>query len=563
MHEIDVDQIMSEIRAEIKAKGYKTEDLSFQDIPIPSEANIGSDVKNVFSPAELLNQINACNRDWNNPMFFPFPGKNPVKKVVQKTVRKVSKCVFWPIVNYQNQFNADVVRALNQFKFYVDADNGKYAALKQELSREVKQVKKAAKRRIEKAKEEIRKVQKEAEKARDEAEEAKREVEEAKKEIVRLRGELDDKVGNLAKQLTGVKWSLWDEETSKSEKEIDIVHCDICGYQAQRDSFETRESECKFNGGKLVRYVCPECGVIFGPTKFMNLSQQEIDEDYKVHYYGFSEAYLLDKELEAFYMLNPNKDGIYLNYGCGRWSKSIQKLREDGYNVYGYEPYAPETDSPYMITNEAELVKMKFDGIYSNDLLEHLIDPIKDLRFMETLLMHPTSQMAHSTACYVYKYEDTRFHTHFFTGNSVEVMSERAGLKIVGYRNAFKERDFICYVFSGVNDKVDYKAYMYVSEYGERIGGSIILHKNGLMCGPYMLFSKGNYRMLFTVTLNGKESIPLKITADKGRKELFTVSLKDGENNVSFSLDGLENNVEFVIYNDEAEDIVVKEISMF
>ncbi len=535
MQRIDVDLIMSEIRKEIKEKGYKEEDLKFQDIPIPTIQGMDN---GKYNAAELLNQVNLCNKDWNNPMFFPFPGSNPVKKLFQKIIRKVSKCVFWPIVNYQNKFNSDVVRTLNQLKYYVDDENTIFEEIRKQIQT-LEQEQKATRKFYEELTNE--------------------KLEAVTRQLILT----DEKLRVVTRQLMGVKWKQNDELAKKEEHATDIIRCNICGYHAQRGSFETKEAECIFRGGRLVRYVCPECGVIFGPTKFMNLSQNDIDEDYKIHYYGFDEGCSFDKEIEAFYMLNPNKDGVYLNYGCGCWSKSIQQLRADGYNVYGYEPYASEADNPYMITNEAELVKMKFDGIYSNDLLEHLLDPIEGLRFMKTLLMHPESKMAHSTACYMYKYEYTRFHTHFFTGNSVEIMSKQAGLKILDHRNAMEERDFICYVFAGENDRVDYKSCLYVSEYGERKDGNIILHKKGLMCGPYMILGKGRYRMNFAVKLSDREVIMLKITADKGRKVLLTAGLKDGDNAISFFLEELQQNVEFTISNDGSEDIIIKEVSMF
>ncbi len=521
MQRIDVDQIMSEIRKEIKEKGYKEEDLKFQDIPVP--AIPGTD-NGRFQAAELQNQINLCNKEWNNPMFFPFPGRNPVKKMFQKTIRKVSKCVFWPIVNYQNKFNSDVVRTLNQLQYYTEESIAQNDMLRKRIQNLIQE----------------------------QADDRKR-----YEELT------DERLRTVSRQLMDIKWKQIDERAEREEKATDMISCDICGYHAQRGSFEKKESECIFNGGRLVRYVCPECGVIFGPTKFMNLSQKEIDEDYKIHYYGFDEGSSLDKETEAFYMLNPDKDGVYLNYGCGCWSKSIQQLRADGYNVYGYEPYAPETDNPYMITSEAELLKMKFDGIYSNDLLEHLLNPIEGLRFMKTLLMHPRAKMAHSTACYIYKYEYTRFHTHFFTGNSVEIMSKQAGLRILDHRDEMEEKDFICYVFGTENDRVDYKSCLYVSENGERKDGKIIVHKNGLVCGPYMTIGKGEYKMNFAVKLNGRKEIMLKITADAGRKILMTAGLRDGDNPISFSLEELQQEVEFTICNDGPEDVEIKEVSMF
>ena len=380
-----------------------------------------------------------------------------------------------------------------------------------------------------------------------------------------LKDELEFRTGVLARQVMYTKWKYIDDVVARTEKPTDIVKCKVCGYEAERGTYKTKISQCQFNGGKLVRYICPKCGVIFGPTKFSNLSQEEIDEDYTAHYFGYNETPLAYKEIEAFYMLNPTKEGVYLNYGCGSWSKTIQKLRAEGYNVYGYEPYAPETDNPYMITSKKELVKMKFDGIFSNDLLEHLMDPVEDLKFMKTLLKDPRSKMSHSTACYIYKYEITRFHTHFFTGDSVKVMSERAGLKIVDYRNEMEEKDFICYVYGIDGESVDYRTYMYVSENGEREdNGDITLHENGLLCGPYMVLGSMKYQM--DVDIEGipeDNTCTLRITAEKGRKVLKEVQLHNGITAVDFEVEeGFLNDCEFVIQNQYDTDIVVKKLAM-
>ncbi len=56
MQKIDVEQIMNEIRAEIREKGYTENELKFQDIPIPAVP--GTD-NGKFNLAELHNQINA------------------------------------------------------------------------------------------------------------------------------------------------------------------------------------------------------------------------------------------------------------------------------------------------------------------------------------------------------------------------------------------------------------------------------------------------------------------------------------------------------------------------
>lgn len=258
--------------------------------------------------------------------------------------------------------------------------------------------------------------------------------------------EYEKGISVISRQLLWTKWKVIDSYVEKEELLDDLVKCTICGDAHKRKDYKVVESECIFNGGRLVRYVCPTCGVIFGPTKFTSQGENNIGEDYRVHYLGFNEGDSSYKEERAFYMLSPDKNKIYLNFGCGRWSGTLKKLRGLGYNVYGFEPYASNKNSDYIITDVEQLKRMRFDGIFTNDVLEHFLLPIDELKFM-TELLSKDGKMAHCTSCYTYKYEFTRFHTHFFTGKSVSVMAERAGLEIIDYCDDLAENDFICYVF--------------------------------------------------------------------------------------------------------------------
>ncbi len=135
-----------------------------------------------------------------------------------------------------------------------------------------------------------------------------------------------------------------------------------------------------------------------------------------------------EQETELFYRLHPSKSGIYLNWGSGSWSRTIDNLRKEGYNVYGYDPYAP-TDSEYIIKDEETLKTFSFDGIFSHDLLEHLRNPLEMFKLCSEILK-PQGIMIHSTACYDYVYEYSRFHLFFYTGDSVNVLCNKSGFYI-------------------------------------------------------------------------------------------------------------------------------------
>lgn len=365
--------------------------------------------------------------------------------------------------------------------------------------------------------------------------------------VNKLAEETKHNLGAMSRLVISTKWMSAD--ALLKETDDDYLTCRICGHSQRRGEYVTKEADCIFHGGHLKRYICPKCGVVFGPTKFSGQSQQQIDDDYTVHYLGFSEGDSSKKEERAFYMLYPTKEGVYLNYGCGHWSKSLQELRNRGYQVYGYEPYAPDMKNPFMVSSKEALSRMQFDGIYSNDLLEHLLDPVEELKFMRTLLLNGDSKMAHSTSCYIYKYEYTRFHIHFFLGNSLSILAENSGFHIVDSCNDVKQNDFICYVFA-TNDKRNLLDRMFLNEKGIRDAyGKVVLESKGILFGPYLNLGKRRYTL--EVRINGcSETSEIKITSRYGKKILETGKLLDGINQIIVDLDAPEKDVEFVIENE-------------
>jgi 2-polyprenyl-3-methyl-5-hydroxy-6-metoxy-1,4-benzoquinol methylase len=101
--------------------------------------------------------------------------------------------------------------------------------------------------------------------------------------------------------------------------------------------------------------------------------------------------------------------------------------------VWGYEPSVPP-QSPF-IAGCLDSISAKFDAIFSNNVVEHLRDPVADFKVMASYL-RPGGVMVHATPCFELRYENTRFHTAFYLGRSVEVIAERAGLRVVD-----RERD--------------------------------------------------------------------------------------------------------------------------
>lgn len=372
----------------------------------------------------------------------------------------------------------------------------------------------------------------------------------------------DRTISAAARDLIRAKWQLRDMRSEQKNENDRRLRCGICGYSAPAGTFETKETDCIFAGGHLKRFICPECGCIFGPTKFADQTKQEFDDDYTVHYAGFQEGDSTHKEKFAFEQLRPTKDGIYLNYGCGRWSHTIEELRTQGYQVYGYDPYAADIDNPHVITDIKELSKMRFDGIFSNDLLEHLADPIRELQFMKLLLRKPESRMSHCTGCFHYKYEYTRFHMFFFTGNSVHVLAEKAGLSILGHMDEPSSED-PCYVFGIQNSRIDLLHHMMSTDQSQAESG-IKAGSNEVIFGPYLTLPPGEY--VFTVHLSLPseiDEVQCNITSEHGEKILQSLTLFSGYNHISVILNEVQTDLELVIPNTAPQgDILVEQLAL-
>jgi len=98
MKQIDIDKIISEIRAEIKENGYTSDLLSFKDINIAEATNLEEIISLSYftrSKAEIEEYP-----DWGNGSSFA-----SIKVFVKKAIRKCLKFYIVPIVEKQNQYN--------------------------------------------------------------------------------------------------------------------------------------------------------------------------------------------------------------------------------------------------------------------------------------------------------------------------------------------------------------------------------------------------------------------------------------------------------------------------
>ena len=88
-------------------------------------------------------------------------------------------------------------------------------------------------------------------------------------------------------------------------------------------------------------------------------------------------------------------------------------------------------------------ISARFDGIFSNNVIEHFRDPRRQFEEFRRILK-PGARMAHSSPCYEYAYAFTRFHTLFLLGRSTNVLAARTGFRV---SDRTKDGEYINLVF--------------------------------------------------------------------------------------------------------------------
>ena len=251
---------------------------------------------------------------------------------------------------------------------------------------------------------------------------------------------LEGQVAQLQTYSVEAFWTALDRayEISLSHREL---ICIVCGQAGLRSDFSILTDRCMFGGGMLERYKCPSCDAVFGPQKYLDLSEDFVNLDYALLYSRYKEVNSTENEVRTFRSLDPTPGKLYLNWGCGIWSETIARLRDEGFDVWGFEPNAVSSD-PHIVSSR-EHISARFDGIFSNNVIEHFRDPVGQFREFNQILK-PGGVMAHSSPCYEYAYAVTRFHTLFLMGRSPEALARRTGFRV---KNRIQDEDYINVIF--------------------------------------------------------------------------------------------------------------------
>jgi SAM-dependent methyltransferase len=199
------------------------------------------------------------------------------------------------------------------------------------------------------------------------------------------------------------------------------VNCPICFLQEILSKFKVLKAQDIFHAGQLIRYECPNCDVVFGDLRFLNLSKEEIKQDYLDLYSFYNEGDTTKYIYYIFKHCSLPVDKKYLDYACGKWNTHIQLLQKEGYDIVGYDPF---------VNNNESIKDQKYDFVLSNNFIEHLTNPYEDIKDMLKMLKKD-GKLIFLSPCIEYVIEYTHYHTLFLKGKSLEILCNNLNLRLI------------------------------------------------------------------------------------------------------------------------------------
>lgn len=115
---VNIEEIMNDIRAEIKEKGYTSDMLSFNDVAAVS-LTAGEEG---FSKDDYNGVVSYLNAAHVVPVSMPLPG-NPIIVFIKKIIRKFTRVTIRPITEHQTVYNAYTARAFNMIGSYMEENS--------------------------------------------------------------------------------------------------------------------------------------------------------------------------------------------------------------------------------------------------------------------------------------------------------------------------------------------------------------------------------------------------------------------------------------------------------
>ena len=148
----------------------------------------------------------------------------------------------------------------------------------------------------------------------------------------------------------------------------------------------------------------------------------------------------------------------------------------------------------------------------------------------------------------------------FFTGKSIQLIAQQAGLKIIE-EVSDAATDFYCKVYQQLRNYIDYTPKLCTNEFGKKENSEIVLQPKGISYGPYITLPAGSYQVELCIEgLETTEKVPIRITINSGQRILEQNEVGNGIHKLSVTLEQAEKEWELVVENTLSHPITVKTV---
>ncbi len=130
MENINIEEIMSEIRAEIRAKGYKDDEIAFNDIVL---SQVATPYNMQAFKEELEKMAEDCCVLSYRDVASDRPGIGGIVTFFKKVARRLVAFYIEPIVDDQNKFNEETLNLMLQTLNKFAENEEKMSELEKEL----------------------------------------------------------------------------------------------------------------------------------------------------------------------------------------------------------------------------------------------------------------------------------------------------------------------------------------------------------------------------------------------------------------------------------------------
>lgn len=267
------------------------------------------------------------------------------------------------------------------------------------------------------------------------------------------------------------------------------VNCIICNHENYVKLFSSKDRLLKVDDAEYQVVKCVECGLVFvNPQPTAEEIKKYYPADYSpyVPHQVFTESWTLNRIMDlkrylakeypdvsgklkklkqsvlensqrsASNVLSSQSENVScLDFGCGN-GRFMEKLEKEhpGWKITGLDnsPIACQEASRKGFrvycggAEEVGALKSSFDRVYMNSVIEHLHDPIKDLKIVNSVLkiggmlrvMTPNVSSFGAKLFRQYWHAlDTPRHLYLFNKDTLRAVLEQTGFKIKGIK--FKE----------------------------------------------------------------------------------------------------------------------------